>query len=119
MNRLQGKYVLITGASQGLGRQLAISYAREGAAGVAIVARRSEALDEVRARIREVAPETQVVVIVADLTRADEVERVIATTLAEFGGRLDVLVNNASAIGPTPRPYLLDYPLEDLHSVRN
>jgi len=31
MNRLQGKYVLITGASQGLGRQLAITFAREGA----------------------------------------------------------------------------------------
>jgi NAD(P)-dependent dehydrogenase (short-subunit alcohol dehydrogenase family) len=119
MNRLHGKYVLITGASQGLGRQLAISYAREGAAGISIVARRSEALDEVRERIREVAPQTQVVLIVADLTRQDAVERVIATTLAEFGGRLDVLVNNASAIGPTPLTYLLDYPLEDFHEVIN
>jgi hypothetical protein len=34
MNRLQGKYALITGASQGLGRQLAIDFAREGAAGI-------------------------------------------------------------------------------------
>jgi NAD(P)-dependent dehydrogenase (short-subunit alcohol dehydrogenase family) len=119
MNRLEGKYVLITGASQGLGRQLAISYAREGAAGISIVARRSQALDEVRERIREVAPETRVLVIVADLTRQEEVERVIATTLGEFGGRLDVLVNNASAIGPTPLPYLLDYPLEDFHEVIN
>jgi NAD(P)-dependent dehydrogenase (short-subunit alcohol dehydrogenase family) len=119
MNRLQGKYVLITGASQGLGRQLAITYAREGAAGLSIVARRAEALDEVRASLQEAAPETKVVVIVADLTRADEVERVIATTLAEFNGRLDVLVNNASAIGPTPLPYLLDYPLEDFREVIN
>jgi NAD(P)-dependent dehydrogenase (short-subunit alcohol dehydrogenase family) len=119
MNRLQGKYVLITGASQGLGRQLAITYAREGAAGLSIVARRAEALEEVRQRIQEAAPQTKVVVIVADLTRADEVERVIATTLAEFNGRLDVLVNNASAIGPTPLPYLLDYPLEDFREVIN
>ena len=119
MNRLQGKYVLITGASQGLGRELAISYAREGAAGISIVARRGEALNEVRARIREVAPQTKVVVIVADLNRQETVESVIATTLAEFGGRLDVLVNNASAIGPTPLPYLLDYPLEDFHEVLN
>ena len=119
MNRLEGKYVLITGASQGLGRQLAISYAREGAAGISIVARRSQALTEVRERIREVAPQTRVLVIVADLTRQEEVERVIATTLGEFGGRLDVLVNNASAIGPTPMPYLLDYPLEDFHEVIN
>jgi NAD(P)-dependent dehydrogenase (short-subunit alcohol dehydrogenase family) len=119
MNRLQGKYVLITGASQGLGRQLAISYAREGAAGLSIVARRKDALEEVRERIREVAPQTQVVVIVADLTAQEAVERVIATTLAEFGGRLDVLVNNASVLGPTPLPYLLDYPLEDFHAVIN
>jgi NAD(P)-dependent dehydrogenase (short-subunit alcohol dehydrogenase family) len=119
MNRLEGKYVLITGASQGLGRQLAISYAREGAAGISIVARRSEALDEVRERISEVAPETRVLVVVADLTRQEEVERVIATTLSEFGGRLDALVNNASAIGPTPLPYLLDYPLEDFREVLN
>jgi NAD(P)-dependent dehydrogenase (short-subunit alcohol dehydrogenase family) len=119
MKRLQGKYVLITGASQGLGRQLAISYAREGAAGISIVARRSEALGEVRERIGEAAPETRVVLIVADLTRQEEVERVIATTLGEFGGRLDVLVNNASAIGPTPLPYLLDYPLEDFREVIN
>jgi NAD(P)-dependent dehydrogenase (short-subunit alcohol dehydrogenase family) len=119
MNRLQGKYVLITGASQGLGRQLAISYAREGATGISITARRNEALEEVRERIREVAPETRVLMVVADLTRQEEVERVIATTLGEFGGRLDVLVNNASSIGPTPLPYLLDYPLEDFREVMN
>ena len=56
MNRLKGKHALITGASQGLGRQLAIDFAREGAAAIAIVARRAEALGEVRERIREAAP---------------------------------------------------------------
>ena len=117
MNRLQGKYVLITGASQGLGRQLAIEYAREGAAGVAIAARRREGLEEVRAAVREVAPRARVLVVVADLRRQEDVERTVATTLSEFGGRLDVLVNNASSIGPTPLPYLLDYPLEDFRSV--
>ena len=117
MNRLQGKYVLITGASQGLGRQLAIEYAREGAAGVAIAARRREGLEEVRAAVREAAPEARVLLIVADLRRQEDVERTVATTLSEFAGRLDVLVNNASSIGPTPLPYLLDYPLEDFRSV--
>ena len=48
MNRLHGKYVLITGGSQGLGRQLAMSFAEEGAACVSIIARRSEYLDEVQ-----------------------------------------------------------------------
>ena len=117
MNRLQGKYVLITGASQGLGRQLAIEFAREGAEGIAIAARRREGLEEVRERVREVAPHVRVLTIVADLRRQEDAERTLAATLNEFGGRLDVLVNNASAIGPTPLPFLLDYPLEDFRSV--
>lgn len=164
MNRLQGKYALITGASRGLGAQLAIDFAREGAAGIAIVARREEALNAVcariqevafktsktsvvvvtadltqpgeiervtnevrdtllrntlRDRIQEVAPKTRVLTITADLTRPEDIERVVATTLNEFNGRLDVLVNNASTIGPTPMPYLLDYPLENFHNVIN
>lgn len=119
MNRLKGKYTLITGASQGLGRQLAIDYAREGAAGVALVARSVERLNEVRDRIREVAPQTKVLLITADLTLQEDIERVVATTLSEFNGRLDVLVNNASSIGPSPMPYLIDYPLEDFRNVIN
>lgn len=115
--RLHGKYVLITGASQGLGRQLSIEFAREGAAGIAITARRREALNEVREHIREAAPVTRVAVIVADLSRQEDIERVVATALSEFDGRLDVLVNNASALGPSPMPFLLDYPLEDFRRV--
>ena len=151
MNKLQGKHVLITGASQGLGRQLAIAYAREGAAGIAIVARQTEALAEVKERIQAVsktnvvvvaadvnrpediervmqevkerlsasASKTRVLTIAADLTQPEDIERAIATTLNEFNGRLDVLVNNASTIGPTPLPFLLDYPLEDFRNVIN
>ncbi len=161
MNRLQGKFALITGASQGLGRQLAIAFAQEGAAGISLVARHGDALSEVRDQIRQVAPKTSVVVVTADLTRPGEIERVtnqvrdtllqnalrkrieqvepntsvltiaadltqpedierlVATTLNEFNGQLDILVNNASTIGPAPMPYLLDYPLEALHNVIN
>ena len=119
MNRLAGKYILITGASQGLGRQLAIDFAREGASAIAIVARRAEPLQEVKESIQEFAPQTRVLVIDADLSEEENIERVVATTLSEFSGRLDVLVNNASEIGPTPLPYLLDYPLEDFRSVIN
>lgn len=119
MNRLHGKYVLITGGSQGLGRQLAMSFAEEGAAGVSIIARRSEYLDEVRRRINEVNPDTDALVIEADLSKHEDIERAMAMTLHQFNGRLDVLVNNASAIGPSPMPYLLDYPLEDFHYVIN
>src|SRR5882762_8037491 len=117
MNRLKGKYILITSASQGLGRQLAIDFAREGAAGIAIVARRAEALERVAASIHEAEPKAEVLMITADLSSEGEIERVVAITLSEFRGRLDVLVNNASSIGPTPLPYLLDYPLEDFRQV--
>jgi NAD(P)-dependent dehydrogenase (short-subunit alcohol dehydrogenase family) len=119
MNRLQGKHILITGASRGLGRQLAIDFAAEGAAAISITARREQDLNEVRERIREVSPDTRVVVVAANLANHDDIERLVAATLSEFGGRLDVLVNNASVLGPTPMPYLLDYPLEDFREVLN
>lgn len=119
MQRLQGKYVLITGASEGLGREMAIAYTKQGVAGIAIVARGEGKLSEVRDRLKEIAPQTQVLSILADLVRQEDIERVVATTLNEFNGRLDILVNNASAIGPSPMPFLLDYPLEDFRNVIN
>jgi NAD(P)-dependent dehydrogenase (short-subunit alcohol dehydrogenase family) len=117
MKRLQGKYALITGASQGLGLQMAIAFAREGAAGVAIVARGVELLKTAHDLVQAAAPDTKVLAIVADVSQAADIERIVATTLNEFQGQLNILVNNASTIGPSPMPYLLDYPLEDFRSV--
>ena len=119
MNRLARKYALITGGSQGLGRQLAINFVKEGAAGICIVARRSEFLDEVRNRLVEINPKVKVITVSADLSIQEDIERVVAITLHDFNGRLDILVNNASTIGPSPMPYLLDYPLEDFRYVIN
>jgi len=119
MNRLTGKHILITGASRGLGRQLAIDFAGEGAAAISITARRAEDLAQVRDQILAVSPTTRVVTIAANLANQDDIERIVAATLSEFGGRLDVLVNNASVLGPTPMPFLLDYPLEDFREVVN
>ena len=119
MNRLNGKKILITGASQGLGRQLALDFAREGAAALALCARHSQPLEKVRDEVMVVAPEIKVVLIEADLSRPLDLERLFAITLHEFHGRLDVLVNNASMLGPSPMPYLLDYPLEEFQAVLN
>jgi NAD(P)-dependent dehydrogenase (short-subunit alcohol dehydrogenase family) len=117
VRELTAKNILITGASQGLGREMALRFAREGAAGLSLVARHVDQLNKVRDLVRKIAPKIDMVVIEADVSKARDIERIIASTLAEFNGRLDVLVNNASTIGPSPRPNLLDYPVEDFRNV--
>jgi len=117
MSKLVGKDILITGASQGLGREMALRFAREGAAGLSIVARHVDKLNAVREEISQIAVKIDIVAIEADVSKPRDIERIIATTLAQFKGHLDVLVNNASTIGPSPMPNLLDYPVEDFREV--
>jgi NAD(P)-dependent dehydrogenase (short-subunit alcohol dehydrogenase family) len=54
--------------------------------------------------------------VVGDVSQRADVERLAGEALARFG-QVDVLVNNASALGPTPMPYLLDTPIEDFERV--
>lgn len=115
--RLTGKQILITGASRGLGRQLALDFAREDAQALALVARSADRLYQLREEIRAIAPRARVLALGADLADPADVERVAAAALAELGGRVDVLVNNASVLGPSPMPYLLDYPVEEFRRV--
>src|SRR5260370_27362849 len=104
--RLRGKVALITGASRGLGRSLAIAFAREGAA-LALCARGQEALDLV---VTEVAALGSVALAVsADVRSTRDLDRVVSLTLDRYQ-RVHILVNNASELGPTPLPYLADYP---------
>ena len=123
MSKLAGKNILITGASQGLGREMTRRFAKEGAAGLSIVARHADQLHKVRDEVRKIGPPspgsraTSIVAIEADVSSPRDIERIVATTLAQFKGRLDVLVNNASTIGPSPMPNLLDYPVEDFREV--
>jgi len=117
MSKLAGKNILITGASQGLGREMALRFAKEGGGGLSIVARHADQLNKVRDEVRGVTPKIDIVAIEADVSSSRDIERIVATTLAQFKGRLDVLVNNASTIGPSPMPNLLDYPVEDFREV--
>src|SRR4030095_10614170 len=117
MRELVGKNIFVTGASQGLGREMALRFAREGAAGLSLVARHVDQLNRVRDLIQRVAPEVNILVIEADVSKPRDIERIVATALAQFKGHLDVLVNNASTIGPSPMPNLLDYPVEDFRGV--
>ncbi len=119
MDHLLGKHILITGASEGLGRELALTFAHEGAAGLVLVARRGNLLKNVAQEVVKLVSKTRVTTIEADVGKPKDIERIVATTHQVFNGRLDVLVNNASVIGPSPMPFLLDYPLEDFQTVLN
>lgn len=111
MDRHNERTALITGASRGLGLALAGDLARRGWR-LIVDARGAEALDAARA---ELAPLTTVVAIAGDV--ADPAHRrMLAAAARELGG-LDAVVNNASVLGPSPQPQLLDYPLDVLEQV--
>ncbi|HWB10632.1 MAG TPA: SDR family NAD(P)-dependent oxidoreductase [Pirellulales bacterium] len=91
MSVWQGKVVVVTGGSSGLGKAIAAAFARRGAQ-VVIAARRADLLAAAADEFRTLGLE--VAAVAADVTRADDVERLFARTIERFG-RLDVLVNNA------------------------
>ncbi len=112
---LEGKVCLVTGASRGLGRALALEYARQGAR--LVINSRSVSSRELGSVENELkALGAEVLSVAADISVRAEVERLAGQALARFQ-RVDVLVNNASSLGPTPMPYLLDYPLEEFEAV--
>jgi len=88
---LQDRVVIVTGASNGIGRAIAETFAAEGAKTV-LVARRAELLDEVAAGIK--AKGGEALPLPADLTREDEIAALFAKAVKAYG-RLDVLVNNS------------------------
>ncbi len=94
MNEMKGKVALVTGASSGIGRAAAVKFAAEGAQ-VALVARRADKLAEVVKEVDAKGGEGKI--IAADVTREEEIERIVRETVAAFGG-IDVLVNAAGII---------------------
>jgi len=104
--------VLITGASRGLGRALAVGLARAGFA-LIIDARDAAALAAVAREVR--AAGAAVTAIAGDVT--DPAHRAALARAAEAAGRLDVLVNNAGTLGVSPLPALADYPPDELRAA--
>jgi NAD(P)-dependent dehydrogenase (short-subunit alcohol dehydrogenase family) len=88
---LAGKSALVTGASRGIGRGIAVAYARAGA-DVAVLARNEQLLNEVAAEIEALG--RKAVVVPGDVTDRDSVDRAVAEAVQGLG-KLDVLVNNA------------------------
>ena len=89
--RLKEKTAIITGAGSGIGRAIAIAFAREGA-NVALVGRRREALTETARQCGQ-----NRLVVAADLRNPRHIEHVVQETAQRFAG-LDVVVNNAGAL---------------------
>ena len=109
--QLEGQVALVTGASRGIGRAIALALATEGAKVVVNYARSSTAAAEIVAQIA--AEGGQALALQADVSQADQVDALISGTLDAFG-RIDILVNNA---GITRDTLLLRMKLEDWQAV--
>jgi NAD(P)-dependent dehydrogenase (short-subunit alcohol dehydrogenase family) len=112
------KNALITGASRGLGRALARTLAEQGW-GLVIDARTRKALDEARAELagghNGAGAPVNIAAIAGSVTSESHRKRLVSAA-RELGG-LDALINNASTLGPSPQPSLLDYPLDAVQQV--
>jgi NAD(P)-dependent dehydrogenase (short-subunit alcohol dehydrogenase family) len=97
---LAGRTALITGATHGLGLEIARHYLRAGVAGLCVCGRDPGALDAAADEMRELATDGQEVLAeVADVSRIEDVERLVAAALERFP-ELTILVNNAGIYGP-------------------
>jgi len=102
---LSGKVALVTGGSKGLGKAMARAFAVSGAD--VVISSRSEG--ELRSALDEILADTgrQGRIVVADMTRREDVKRLARTALEQFG-RVDILVNNAGTNEPQPVDKITD-----------
>lgn len=111
MQRLRDQVAIITGGGRGIGRALALAFAREGAH-LALTARTAAEVDAVCAEVH--ALDRQALAFAADIRNEDAVQELVQKTWSTFG-RIDVLVNNAGVSG-TPQP-IFGTPLERWEDV--
>ncbi|MBN8495148.1 MAG: 3-oxoacyl-ACP reductase FabG [Burkholderiales bacterium] len=108
--RLAGRTALITGASRGIGRAIALRYAEEGA-DLFVTATKAALLEETRTQAEALG--AKVTVHVADVSRRDAVQALVDTAVQALGG-IDILVNNA---GVYKASRLVDYTPEDFDRI--
>jgi NAD(P)-dependent dehydrogenase (short-subunit alcohol dehydrogenase family) len=111
--RLDDRVAVITGSTRGLGRTFALALAEAGA-DIVIVGRDADAADAVRTEIEALG--RRALIVLGDVTKRSDVERILSSTLAEFG-RVDVLVNNAGACIHKPALEVTDDEWREVMSV--
>ena len=97
MNRLKGRIALITGASRGIGRAVALRFAQEGAT-LILVARSSSGLEEVDDKVQELTNKSATLVPM-DMTKHEDIDKLGGSIYKRFG-KLDALIGNAAILGP-------------------
>ena len=106
MGKLKGQTAIVTGASRGIGKAIAVMFASEGA-NVVVTARTEYAIDDLAGRI--VQSGGSALAVTADLSIDSDIQRIADETLVNYG-RIDILVNNAGIIHP--RINLVDFDFE-------
>ena len=109
---LTDKVAIVTGGSRGIGKAIALEFAKAGAH-VVVASRTMSELEKVAAEIRQLGRRS--LAVATDVSKPEDVENMVQRTVKEFG-RIDILVNNPTAQlpgGAVRRPLIEDMTLED------
>ena len=114
MRLLEGKSAIVTGASRGIGRSIALEYARQGASLVLNASRVSEALTETEAAIRDMGGSCETVP--GSVTEAATARALVEKAVGAFG-KLDILINNAGIVRDKPLVMMSEQEFDEVLAV--
>ena len=114
MKLLEGKSAIITGASRGIGRSIALEYARQGASLVINASSASEALNETAAAIRDLGAKCETV---PGSVAEEATARALVRKALDAFGALDILVNNAGIVRDKPLVMMSEKDFDDVLAV--